>query len=426
MNYLIFFLGRLISSLSTTFNLGNGSTWPGHIALKLNKNFIKEIVKSSNLKIIFVIGTNGKTTTSKLIQTVLGENGLNVLTNSSGANLLNGVASSLILNRNLLKENKKNFAILEIDENAFPNISKEIEPDYVIALNLFRDQLDRYGEIDTIIKKWKKTIQNFQKTTLILNADDPQIAYLGYKFDLKKYFFGLEDKSLEKKEIQHGADSVLCPNCSFKLTFSAHYFSHLGKWACDKCKYKRENPDLSKFPYYPLEGTYSIYDTLACVILAKDLGIKDKDIQHALKNFVPAFGRQEEIIYGNQKIKIILSKNPISFNESLDTVKKLGGKNMIFALNDRIPDGLDVSWIWDIDFENILEKDMNIYIFGDRASDMSLRLKYADHFNQIIENLEDGIKKISNGLEKNETLYILPNYSAMLDIRKNITGKKIL
>ncbi len=426
MNNLIFFLGKALSFVSTRLNLGNGSTWPGHIALKLNKKFVQEVLKKNKLKTVFVVGTNGKTTTSKLIETILEKNNIKIMINSSGANLLSGVASSLIINSDFLGNLKKEVAIFEVDENALSVLSEKIEPDYLIALNLFRDQLDRYGEIDSIAKKWKKTIGKYKNTTLILNADDPQIAFLGLKLKLKTYYFGLSEKSLQTKLIQHGADSILCPNCMTKLNFESYYFSHLGIWDCPNCQLKRPKPDMTSFSYYPLSGTYAIYNTLASVVFSKALGLENAQIEKALKEFKPAFGRQEEIIYKNRKVKIFLSKNPISFNESLDTVNKLNGKNLLFALNDQIPDGLDVSWIWDIDFERLLEKDMNISVCGDRKEDLSLRLKYTDCFNHVFTDLELGITKILGNLDDSETLYILANYSAMLEIRKILTGKKIL
>lgn len=426
MNFLIILIGKLISLFSSVTNLGNGSTWPGHIALKLNKNFVNDYLRNTNTKTILIVGTNGKTTTSKLIRTILKNNGKTFLHNKSGANLLNGVASSIILSSNLLAKLEKDFAIFEIDENALSLIVDKISPDYIVALNLFRDQLDRYGELNTISKKWSKSISKLKQTTLILNSDDPEIAYLGRNTKLKTLYFGLEEETLKNNVLQHGADSILCPNCNNKLTFKSYYFSHLGDWTCKNCKFKRPNPDLSKFSFYPLTGTYSLYDILASVLLTKTLGIKDKDIESALKKFKPAFGRQETINYKGKEIQIFLSKNPISFNESLSTIKNLGGKNLLIILNDKIPDGLDVSWIWDIDFESILERDMNITITGSRKYDMSLRFKYTEQFVHIAKNLEDALNKTVDNLEKNEKLYILPNYSAMLEVRKILTGKEIL
>lgn len=426
MNFLILALGKFFSFISTRLNFGNGSTWPGHIALKINKNFLKQALEKKDIKIIFVVGTNGKTTTSKILQTILNENKIKTIINSSGANLLNGIASSLILNSDLNGKLNANVIILEIDENVLPLIANFIEPDFLIALNLFRDQLDRYGEIDTIAKKWQATLSKFKKTILILNSDDPQMAFLGENKKLKSYYFGLEEKDLELKQHQHAADSLLCPRCNTRLNFDSFYFSHLGKWECKKCALKRPIPNLSKFNTLPLSGTYAKYNIFAAVLTCKLLNLTNENIENALKTFTPAFGRQEKLKFKNKNIQLFLSKNPISLNESLDTVKKLNGKTIIFGLNDRIPDGLDVSWIWDVEIEKLVEKDMNIYTYGDRAYDMSLRLKYAEKFNRVIENLELDLDKIINNLDDKEILYILPNYSAMLDVRKILTGKKIL
>ncbi|MBI2025798.1 MAG: DUF1727 domain-containing protein [Candidatus Levybacteria bacterium] len=425
MNLLIIYLLKILSSSIRLLNLGNGSTWPGHIALLINDKFIEQTLRRSKVKSVLIIGTNGKTTTSKLIRTILKENKDKSVYNMSGANLLNGIASALIISSKLSGKLKKDYAIFEVDENAFAHVASKIKPDYVIALNLFRDQLDRYGEIDTIVINWKKALENLKNTTLILNADDPQIAFLGKNFK-KAFYFGLEEKNLQNTLLQHGADTLLCPKCSGKLKFRSYYFSHLGKWECPNCNLKRPSPNLSKLDFYPLYGTYAKYDTLAAVLFAKLAKINEKVILKALKNFKPAFGRQEVISYIEKDVQLFLSKNPISFNESLSTVKKMGGKNIIIVLNDRIPDGLDVSWIWDIDFENILDKDTNILVSGDRMFDMAIRLKYAGLYAHITSDIKLAIDKMIENTGKNEKLYILPNYSAMLETRQVLTGKKIL
>jgi len=426
MNFLIILLGKLLSSFIRLLNLGNGSTWPGHIALLLNDNFIEQTLNKSKIKKVVIIGTNGKTTTSKLIRTIFKTNNSKSVYNMSGANLLNGIASSIIISSKFDGKLKKDFAVFEIDENAFPKVCEKIKPDFVIALNLFRDQLDRYGEIDTISANWKKAIDGLKDTTLILNADDPQIAFLGKGLKKNVYYFGLEDKKLENGLMQHGADSILCPSCATSLKFSSYYFSHLGKWKCPNCNLERPKPNLSKLSYYPLKGTYALYDILAAVLFAQVAGINKDVITKALKDFKPAFGRQETISYMEKDVQIFLSKNPISFNESLSTVKSLGGKNLIIILNDQIPDGLDVSWIWDIDFENILTKDMNILVTGERMFDMATRLKYAGFFAHVAKDIKQSIDKMVENLNDDEKLYILPNYSAMLEVRQILTGKKIL
>jgi UDP-N-acetylmuramyl tripeptide synthase len=429
MNLLITIIGKSVSKISSLLNLGHGSTWPGHIALKLNSNYIQEKLQASNTKIILVSGTNGKTTTAKLIQTILEGNHKSVASNISGANLLNGIASSLILTGGLFGSFNYDYAIFEVDENSLPNTILAIEPDYLIALNLFRDQLDRYGEIDSISAKWKKAYSSLKKTNLILNADDPQIAFLGKESNLKTYYFGLNDKLIEYKVHQHASDSILCPNCGAKLNFDAFYLSHLGIWNCPDCKFSRPKLDISNFSFNPLNGTYSSYDLLAAVMLARIVGLKDNQIETSLKNFKPAFGRQEEIISNGKKVQLYLSKNPTSFNESLKTIVGLNAKNLLIVLNDNIPDGKDISWIWDADFEILVKAKMNIFISGIRVNDLSIRMKYALiklNQNCINENLKNAIKISLNNTDKNEILYILPTYSAMLEARKILTGKEIL
>lgn len=420
MNFFLILLGKILSKIITLLKLGGGATWPGHIVLSLNSKFIREVLKDSKTKIILVAGTNGKTTTSKLIQHILEENKKSTLHNSSGANLLNGIASALVLNSNFLGKVTKNFSILEVDENTLPLALKEFTPEYIVLLNLFRDQLDRYGEVNTIASDWKKAIAKLpKKTTLILNANDPAIASL--KGNGKNLYFGLEEKSGLNK-VEDWADSVFCLKCNSNLDFSKVYFSHIGIWKCKKCGFKTPDYNLSK-SYFPLEGTYNKLNALAAVLTAYSLGLKQKDSENALRNFIPAFGRQEEISFEGKKIKILLSKNPTGLNESLNAIKNTD--SVLLALNDRIPDGTDVSWIWDVDFEAYANKFNSIVVTGDRTYDLAVRLKYASLKNFDVEqNLNIAIRKSLN--KTKHTLYILPTYSAMLEIRKILTGKKIL
>jgi len=428
MNFVILIIAKLISKISTLLNLGHGSTWPGHIALKLKNNFTRDILQNSKTKIILITGTNGKTTTAKLLQTILGNSGKKVFLNSSGANLLNGITSSIILKSDLLGNLHSDYAIFEVDENALPQIVKDISPNFIIALNLFRDQLDRYGEIDTIARRWKEAYRKLNHTIFVINADDPQVAFLGQ--ELKNvHYFGLNNQKFEQKNQQHASDSILCPKCGSKLEYETFYFSHLGKWKCAKCGLKRPIPELLKIDHYPLLGTYAVYDILAAVQLARLLKIPQEIITRSLINFKPAFGRQEIMNVNGKNIQFFLSKNPTSFNESLRTIYELNPKQMLLVLNDRIPDGTDVSWIWDIDFETLLDTDTKLYLAGDRVYDLSLRISYSDshRFNfKIFENLRSAIGESLKNTKPNNTLYVLPTYSAMLDIRKVLTGKKIL
>ncbi len=421
-------IGKTISQISKSLNRGNGSTWPGHIALKGNKNFIKDFLKNSPMKTIIVAGTNGKTTTSSLLKSALENQGFKVLQNESGANLLNGVASTLILNTNASGKLTHDYAIFEVDENALPQVLKQVTPDYLLLLNLFRDQLDRYGEIHTIAKKWKESIETLPATTkLILNGDDSQIAYLGFTEDKllakSRYYFGLKGS---KDKQQQAADSIFCPRCGNNLTFEEIVFSHLGKWSCSKCGLKRPTISQNTFTTYPLSGTYNQYNMHAVVLTLREIGMEEKAIAAALKDFKPAFGRQETIQYKNKNVQLFLSKNPTSFNQSFATIKELKASTLLLVLNDRIPDGRDVSWIWDTDLSGIGDF-KHILVAGDRVYDMALRVKYENYANvQTFENLHEAIATGIELTKNTETFFILPTYSAMLDSRKILTGKKIL
>jgi len=426
MNLPLITLGKTSSKIVQRLNLGNGSTWPGHIALKMNKNFIKDIISESHTKVIIVAGTNGKTTTSSLIADVLTENKKTVLRNESGANLLNGIASTILLNTNSRGKLTQEYAVFEVDENALSLLLQQITPDYLVLLNLFRDQLDRYGEINTIVSKWQDAIDALPAATkLVLNADDPQIAYLGNK-KTKTSYFGVKEKTTNKENVQQAADSVSCPQCDAPLIFDHKTFSHLGIWHCKKCGLKSPQADVTNASFYPLTGVYNQYNTHAAILVLKQFGFSEKQIIDGLKEFKPAFGRQETLRYKNKNVQLFLSKNPTSFNQSFETIRELEARNLLIVLNDRVPDGHDISWIWDVDLKGI-EQFKKILISGDRVYDMALRFKYEGYKN--VETFRNLALAVDTGVEMthaNETFFVLPTYSAMLEVRKILTGKKIL
>ncbi|MBI3384816.1 DUF1727 domain-containing protein [Candidatus Gottesmanbacteria bacterium] len=502
---LLIIIGRTISFLSQTLNLGHGSTWPGHIALYFYPDILFYFSKQIKDKIILIAGTNGKTTTSKMIQTVLEKKGKKVIHNESGANLLNGLVSAFILKSNLLGKIEADDAIFEVDEATLPIVIDNLASFWgaerlqnrfwtspstpslstpssgprgsgprgqndginsnkkliVVLLNLFRDQLDRYGEVDIIARKWNEVLETLSpNTTLILNADDPQIAELGISKKAKVFYFGLEDEKLFLEKTEDATDSTFCLRCGAKLIYDGVFYSHLGHWHCPSCGRKRPATNLSSWQEL-LPGVYNRYNTLAAVLTLLHLGLLEKEIKEYLNDFKPAFGRQEEFIIALKKVRIFLSKNPAGFNESLRTVINEGAREILFVLNDRIPDGRDVSWIWDVDFE-MLHAGVDLFVSGDRAYDMAVRLKYSGERQKsrlrqdfggqakvksqkhkskvksrnetikqsnnfiVEESLEKAIKIGLEQLPEKETLYILPTYSAMLEVRKILIGKKIL
>ncbi len=422
---LIVVLTKFVSWVSLTLGLGAGETWPGEIALRLRPNIARSLAGGLSDGVILVAGTNGKTTTSLMIKTILEHVGDSVVHNSTGANLINGVVSSCIRKADWLGRVQADVGVFEIDENSLPIILQYITPKRILLLNLFRDQLDRYGEVDVIVEKWKQCLitidsgnQAIKPYQLILNSDDPGVAALGKAAKGKVTYFGLNDPSKYLKSKEHAADSSFCSDCGGRLKYDGVYYSHIGVWRCTKCSARRPKPNMSTW-LSPLPGLYNQYNTLAAVTLAKSLRIPDSEIKKALTSFAPAFGRQEEIVVNKKTIKLFLSKNPAGFNVSLRTVLDMGAKELLLVLNDRIPDGRDVSWIWDVDFE-MIPAHTNVIVSGDRVYDMALRMKYAG-LNAYVE------PSLRNALDgSQDTMFILATYSAMLEVRKILKGRKIL
>lgn len=444
------YLGKFISWFSRALNLGHGSTWPGHLALKFFPDILSFYSQQLNKGLILVGGTNGKTTTVKMIRTVLEKKGFSVIHNESGANLLNGLVSAFLISSSLGGKIKADYAIFEVDEATLPKtIFKCNKKLIIVLLNLFRDQLDRYGEVDTIARKWKEALHALSESTvIILNADDPQIAQLGSTTKAKVLYFGIDDNSkfLEKKE--HATDSVYCPSCGYKLNYQGVYYSHIGVWFCSKCGITRPQPNLSRWQQ-PVPGLYNLYNTLAGVLTCQSIGILDEEIEDALVGFQPAFGRQEEFKVDGKTVKVFLAKNPVGVNEAIRTIIENRNKKkltILLALNDEIPDGKDVSWIWDVEYEELVPKCKTIICTGLRVYDLGLRIKYANESSicfatqnllkqtnsqfsnkfQVEPDLKKAIREGLGQIKTGETLYILPTYSAMLEVRKFLGGRKIL
>ncbi|MBI5449246.1 Mur ligase family protein [Candidatus Gottesmanbacteria bacterium] len=437
--------------MSTVLHLGAGATWPGEIALRVNHGIFAFFVSQFRKEIILVAGTNGKTTTSLMITQVLEKHGFSVVHNSSGANLLNGVVSACIQRSSWNGTLRADYGVFEVDENSLPVVisiikhKESVKGFTLVLLNLFRDQLDRYGEVDVIAEKWEKSLReqraqhkkksnsrNKKIIQIIANADDPLIAHLASIAsistpDIKAFYFGLNDRALFQQRMDHATDSIFCPSCGSRLAYEGMYYSHIGVWHCLSCGAKRPVPDIDAWQS-PLPGLYNQYNTLAAVAALRSVGVSDSHIQNALTDFAPAFGRQEEFLMDGKRLKLFLSKNPAGFNASLQTVLNMKPITLLLVLNDRIPDGRDVSWIWDVDFEVLGNKKIEIIVSGDRAYDLAVRIKYAIQFqNFTVEtDLKKAISHVLQTVKNGETVYILATYSAMLAVRKVITGKKIV
>ena len=432
-------LGLAVSvAKSVTFGvrslkLGAASVLPGSIARKIEPRLLQLLTQQVKKGVVLIAGTNGKTTTSLLLCEILERKGYRVAHNSTGANLENGLVTALMESSNQFGGLDVDYAILEVDENIVPIVLAPIQPKAILCLNLFRDQLDRYGEVDSISKRWTKAISTSSpNTTVISNADDPTLSYLGQQLSQKVVFFGLNEPEKYLKEFPHAVDSIYCPNCGHSLDYEGVYLSHLGNFNCPKCGFHRSKAALESSEWSQvLVGLYNKYNTLAAATVATELGVDEATIRETIPTFQAAFGRAEELEINGKKVRILLSKNPVGTNETIRVVTESQDKTTLLVLNDRVQDGEDVSWIWDVDTEPLVQRGGTLVVSGDRVYDMALRLRYSEtsldsKINLIVEeNLKTAINTALEHTPDDETLHILPTYTAMLDVRETLTGKKI-
>jgi UDP-N-acetylmuramyl tripeptide synthase len=427
-------VAKSVTFIVRSLRLGAASVLPGSIARRIEPRLLQLLSQQVKNGVILIAGTNGKTTTALLLCTILERKGFRVTHNSTGANLENGLMTALLESTNLLGTLNSDYAILEVDENIVPKVLAPLQPRIILCLNLFRDQLDRYGEVDTISKRWTKVISTLPPETVVIpNADDPTLSNLGQQLPQRVLFFGLNEPEHYLEAIPHAVDSIYCPKCGHSLDYKGVYLSHLGDFTCPKCGFSKSKPTLESSEWSQiLVGLYNKYNTLAAVTAAIELGIDEATIRDTINNFQAAFGRAEDLVINGKQVRILLSKNPVGTNETIRVVTESTDKTTLLVLNDRTPDGTDVSWIWDVDTEKLVERGGTLVVSGDRVYDMALRLRYSQkspesNLNLIVE--EDLRQAIATALEhtpENETLHILPTYSAMLEVREVLTGRKIL
>ncbi|MEY4517497.1 MAG: hypothetical protein RLZZ499_96, partial [Cyanobacteriota bacterium] len=424
-------VAKTVTGIVRSLGLGAASVLPGEISRRLHSRLLPLLFEQVSQGVIVVVGTNGKTTTALLLKQILSDRGYTVVHNSSGANLINGLITALLSSADMTGKISADYAILEVDENILPLLLQNCQPKYILALNLFRDQLDRYGEVDTIAQRWGKAISPLPAdTTIILNADDPTLSSLGQQLKQKVLYFGLNEPDLYLAEIPHAVDSIYCPRCGHLLDYQGVYLSHLGDYHCPSCGFEKSKVTLAsqKHPQI-LIGVYNKYNTLAASVLTQSIGIKTEDIYKTVQNFKAAFGRAEELEIEQKQVRIMLAKNPVGMNETIRAVndlKKAGKSDVtLLVLNDRIPDGTDVSWIWDVDTEELVKLGGTLIVSGDRVYDMALRLVYSSesidpektNFKLIVkENLPEAISTALKYTKLTETLHIIPTYSAMLEV----------
>lgn len=434
--------------------LGRGATTlPGRVALKVKRNVLSDL--SKNVKVIIVTGTNGKTTSCRIIEEGLKTAGKTYFINKSGANLITGITASFIMNSTITGKATKEYAIVECDENAFREVSRYIRADVILVTNVFRDQLDRYGEVTHTLNAIKQSVMNLPNAVVCLNADCSLTYSMSREIPNKIITYGVNvpfDKNAKEPEI---SDAKYCIFCKHEYKYSYHTYGHLGGFKCENCGYERVNPDFSVTSVEELKpnssivvtdfngdknltkinigGAYNVYNAVGCAAGLFALGIDMNTIYKALENFNGAFGRMEQFDAGDNKINVILVKNPAGFSQTMSFLSSIKDDfTLIMSLNDNAADGRDISWIWDVDFGGIFEKSnvKEIYVSGKRCYDMAVRIKYegvSEDRIKVIEN-EDYNKLVDIAVSQGRDVYIVPTYTSMMTMRpviaKRLGGKE--
>ncbi|MCR5261340.1 MAG: Mur ligase family protein [Candidatus Gastranaerophilales bacterium] len=442
--YTALIAAKTATTLIKILGKSKATSAPGMLAMKISKDFIHQAAKNNREKIITVTGTNGKTTTTGLLAHIVKTSGKRIIHNTEGANMLTGVATALVQKTKFFQAS--DYLIFESDEAYLQKLYDFINADYLLVTNLFRDQLDRYGELDITYRKIKEAIDKNDKLTVFINADDPTLENIASKN--KKIYFGVNsvEFAYELKDSLAPAENTSCPLCSVPLEYEKRFYAHIGHYVC-KCGYKRTQPeyscDVKVYDSYSeltihfggkeasftvnMPGLYNVYNALGAISAALEIGIDEQTIQKALSSYSSVFGRAEMTTVCGKKTLIQLIKNPVGASEVIRQIQGFEKSKLVVILNDDYADGRDVSWIWDADFEVLQSYGQKIIVSGTRANDAALRLKYAGVNTELItvvDDIETAVSKAAEMTADDETLLILPTYTALLKMQTFLSEMK--
>ena len=419
-----------------------GVTWAGKIALKIYPPILKELAGEVRKEIFAVCGTNGKTTTNNMLCAALEAEGQKVICNHTGSNMLNGVVAAFVLAAGLNGHIDADYACIEADEASTKYIFPEIHPDYMVLTNLFRDQLDRYGEIDITMDILESMIRTLPQMRLIVNGDDALSAYLAMDTGNPCTFYGIS-RQVMKNETNEIREGRFCKKCGARLAYSFYHYSQLGDYLCPKCGFKRPDPDFDAYDVQVgdrlafrvedrllsanYKGFYNVYNILAAYAGVRTAGFSGEHFNDMLRKFNPENGRMEQFRIQGAGVILNLAKNPAGFNQNISAVMQdKSPKDVIIAINDNAQDGIDISWLWDVDFDLFRDASIrSITVSGIRCQDMRLRLKYVDIPSMLEADVETAVRnRVKDGTGN---LYVLVNYTALFSTRnilKRLEGEK--
>jgi UDP-N-acetylmuramyl tripeptide synthase len=443
-------LARAAGTLSRASRRGGGTSLPGKLLLRLDPRAIEQLGKRLDRGSVVVSATNGKTTTSGMVAAILMQAGIHPVHNRAGANMPGGVATAL-LEQTRPEGVPSSLGVFEVDEAWLRSVVEDLSPATVLLGNLFRDQLDRYGELEKLADEWSALVaERAGRTSFVLNADDPLVADLGRAADgsvrERVTYFGLEDRGQALERIEHASDAKHCRRCGAAYRYSAAYLGHLGVYECPRCGNARPAPSIAardvelngmrgtRFTLtspageveisLPRPGLYNVYNATAAAACCLQLGATLDHVKDGLRLGSVAFGRAEVLDLGGREAAILLVKNPAGANEVFRTLAGAaaddgGTLDVWMVLNDRIADGRDISWIWDADFETLAPTTGRVVCSGTRAEELALRFKYAgveEGRLEVVPSLERGFDRALAGSDDHD-LYVLPTYTALLELR---------
>jgi UDP-N-acetylmuramyl tripeptide synthase len=440
---------RAVGQVARRAGRGGGTSLPGKVLTRLDPHAIEHLAARLPRGCAVISATNGKTTTAAMAASVLQRANVSLVHNRAGANMAGGVASTLASAARRHGSIAGELGLFEIDEFWLDRVGPQLRPRALLLANLFRDQLDRYGELDTIADRWATMVAALPaEAALALNADDPLIADLGRGRPGVTYF-GVDDRAMASAEMQHASDSKHCRHCGAAYVYDAVYLGHLGLYRCPGCGRERPTPTVaaegvrlhgtrsasftlvtprgSTDVALPLPGLYNVYNALGAATLCLALGITLAQVADGLEHVAAAFGRAERIAVGDHELSVLLIKNPAGANEILRTLALESGElDLLGVLNDRTADGRDVSWVWDADFELLTGRVRRVTCAGTRAAELALRLKYAGIPTERIEVVPDLPTALDQALDEapaGADVYALPTYTALLELRAELARR---
>ena len=421
-----------------------GTAMPGRFALKLCPNLLEILAK--NVRTVAITGTNGKTTSARMIEEAFSREGKSYLSNRSGANLLSGITTEFVMNSTLFGRVDKDYAVIECDEAAARTVFGQLKPRVVVVTNLFRDQLDRYGEVTHTLENIRVGLQKTPEALLCLNADCSLTSSLALDLPNPVVWFGIDGGAAPSREKPALSDATHCIRCKTEYEYDYISYGHLGGFRCPHCGYARHAADYAVTDVLELRGNgsrvvmncrgekqlvdinlpamYNIYNAIGAVAAVSEMGLGTRAAIEALASFHCGFGRMEQFDLGRSGTRMMLVKNPAGCNQVIEFLQDITEKFvLVVCLNDRGADGTDISWIWDADFEGLSEmagRIEQVVVSGDRAADMRVRIKYAGIAEEHIRLERDYGKLVDWIAEQEKPVYIMPTYTAMLELRQTI------